>query len=84
MQIDTIKKVTMSCPACRTGGIILDITPKDDAGSQDILAASESFVCPVCKEKFGGARKLLESVNVYNEAAKSLNVYQAAFAVRLN
>ena len=84
MKLDPIKKVTISCPVCRTGGIILNVTSKNDTESQNLLTASESFVCPVCKEKFGGAHKLLEAISVYNESVAVLNNYQTIFAVQLN
>lgn len=82
MKIEPITKVSMSCPACQAGGITLDLT-KNDSESLDILAASESFVCPVCKQKFGGAPKLLESISTYNESVIVLNRYQKLFAVQL-
>jgi hypothetical protein len=83
MKFEAIKKISMSCPACHTGGIILNIPPQDGTGTPDILTASESFACPVCKEKFGGASKLLKTISTYNEAAAILDNYQALFDVHL-
>lgn len=82
MKIEPITKVTMYCPACQAGGITLDLT-KNDSESLDILAASESFVCPVCKQKFDGAPKLLESISEYNESAIILSRYQELFSIQL-
>ncbi len=82
MKLEPITKVKLSCPACQAGGITLDLT-KNDSESLDILAASESFICPVCKQKFGGATKLLESVSAYNESTIELNKYQKLFPIQL-
>ena len=81
MMINLIKTVSLTCPVCKTGSIVLDVTPKS---IQKILKVSESFACPVCNEKFSGAHKLLESIRDYNETTTILNRYQEHFGVQLN
>jgi len=80
MNLCQIKKVIMSCPVCNTG-IKLDLTSKDDAAMEKLIAASENFACPVCETKFGGAHKLLGEVNTYNKFVAELGLYNKAFDV---
>lgn len=79
MNFYPVSKITMTCPSCKAG-IKLDITV-DDA-MQKLLTASESFACPICNEKFGGAHQLLEDVNVYNKSTELLSSYHALFDVK--
>lgn len=80
MDFCPIKKVTMTCPICNSG-IKVDISLEDDAKMQELLNASETFACPICKEKFGGAHKLLEMVNTYNQSTIILGRYKGLFNV---
>lgn len=80
MNFCPIKKVTMTCPMCNSG-IKVEINPEDDTKMQELLNASETFACPICKEKFGGAHKLLEMVDTYNKSAIILGRYNGLFNV---
>lgn len=80
MNFYPVSKITMTCPSCKAG-IKLDVTVDDDE-MQKLLTASESFACPICNEKFGGAHKLLEDVNAYNKSTKLLSSYDAFFNVK--
>lgn len=80
MDFYPIRKVTISCPACKTG-IKLDVTSTDDAEIENLITASKSFTCPICQAKLGNAHEILKCTRTYNATVTTFKHYQTLFNV---